>query len=401
MRRSADFFPANFLRRRAFVSAGIVAAGVALVVALALRMSGGGGGDKAVAVAKPALAVAVTSPRPEILPGRLSANGTIMAWQEASIGTEANGLRLATVNVDVGDTVRRGQILAVFDSGTVAAELAQSRAAVAEAEAAHAEAEDNARRGRRLETSGAMSQQQFHRYLTAELTARARLSATQAALQLQEVRLAQTQVSAPDDGVISASSATVGAVPAAGQELFRLIRRGRLEWRAEVAAFDLAKLRPGQVAHVTPVGGETIEGILRKVAPTVDTQTRNGLVYVGLPFTASARAGMFARGEFDLGTYRTMTLPQSAVLLRDGFSYVMRIGSDSKVEQTQVTTGRRVGDRIEIAGGLGASARVVASGGAFLGDGDLVRVVDDPKASEGGEPVSDGAIPVPRGGASR
>src|SRR3546814_21156386 len=56
---------------------------------------------------------------------------------------------------------------------------------------------------------------------------------------------------APDDGVISARSATVGAVLPAGQELFRLIRRGRLEWHAEVAASDLAKLKSGQIAHVT------------------------------------------------------------------------------------------------------------------------------------------------------
>jgi RND family efflux transporter MFP subunit len=363
---------------RAFVAAEVSVVVVTVTIALTMHAfrGGAGAGDVAVAVAKPALTVAVTTPRPEMLPIRISANGTIVAWQEASIGTEANGLRLTTVNVNVGDVVRRGQVLAAFDADTVTAELAHSRAAVAEAEAALAEATDNAERTHGLQTTGAMSAQQIHQYVIAERTARARLEAAHAAGRTQQLRLAQTQVLASDDGVISARSATVGAVLPAGQELFRLIRRGRLEWRAEVAASDLATVKPGQVAHVTPAGGETIDGTLRMVAPTVDTQTRNGLVYVDLPLDAPARAGMFARGEFDIGTGRMMTLPQSAVLLRDGFSYVMRLASDSTVMQTKVTIGRRVGDRIEITGGIEASARVVASGGAFLGDGDLVRVVE-------------------------
>lgn len=358
----------------------VVTAVLAVIVALAKQRPGSPTADDRIAVAKPELAVAAITPEPTVLSVAAAANGNIMAWQEASIGTEVDGLRLADVKVNVGDVVRRGQVLAVFASETVAAELAQSRATVAEAEAALAGATDNARRAAELQTTGALSAQQIRQYITAERTAQARLEAAQAAETMQQLRLAQTRVRAPDDGVISARSATVGAVLPAGQELFRLIRRGRLEWRAEVAAPDLAKLKPGQVARVTPVGGETIEGRLRMVAPTIDMQTRNGLVYVDLPPGAPAQVGMFARGEFEIGTNRVMTLPQSAVLLRDGFAYVMRvmrIGPDSKVVQTKVTTGQRVGDRIEIIGGIEASAPVVASGGAFLGDGDLVRVVDE------------------------
>ena len=83
-----------------------------------------------------------------------------------------------------------------------------------------------------------------------------------------------------------------------------------------------------------------------------------------------------ARGEFEVGSGSGLTLPQSAVLLRDGFSYVLRVGADSKVTQVKVGTGRRVGERIEITGGLPADARVVAAGGGFLADGDTVRVVE-------------------------
>lgn len=134
-------------------------------------------------------------------------------------------------------------------------------------------------------------------------------------------------------------------------------------------------LAPGQPVHVT-TGDQAIAGKLRVISPAVDLQTRTGLAYVDLPHTTQLRAGMFARGYFDLGKATTMTLPQSAVLLRDGFSYVLRIGPESKVSQTKVTVGRRAGDRIEITSGLDPAERVVASGGSFLGDGDLVRVVE-------------------------
>ncbi len=362
--------------RLLLVATPIAVALTALVVTLAVHAADKPADKNTAAPAKPALTVTVTTPQASTVPLRIAANGNVAAWQEASIGTEANGLRLAEVRVNVGDVVKRGQVLATFAADTIAAELAQTRAAVAEAEATLAEASANAQRARELQATGALSAQAINQYLTAERTAQARLEAQRAAAKTQQLRLAQTQVLAPDNGVISARSATVGAVLPAGQELFRLIRGGRLEWRAEVAAADLAQLKPGFAAAVTPAGGTPIVGTVRMVAPTVDPATRNGIVYVDLPQPGTARAGMFARGEFAIGQAPGLSLPQSAVLLREGFSYVLQVGPDSKVRQVKVSTGRRWADRVEITGGLDKNVRVVASGGGFLGDGDLVRVVE-------------------------
>jgi RND family efflux transporter MFP subunit len=347
--------------------------------------------ERSLPAAKPALAVTVIRPQLATLPIRIPANGNIAAWQEASVGTQANGLRLTEVKVNVGDRVRRGQVLATFESAPVATELAHSRAGLAESEAALAEAAANAQRARDLQATGALSAQQINQYLTAERMALARQEAARAAARTQELRLAQTQVHAPDDGVISARSATVGAVLPVGQELFRLIRGSRLEWRAEVAAPHLARLGPGQRATVTPVGGEAILGTVRMVAPVVDTQTRNGLVYVDLPAGGTARAGMFARGEIEIGMGDpTLTLPQAAVLQRDGFDHVLRVGPDFRVLQTRVKLGRRVGDRVEILGGIDAASKVVATGGGFLGNGDRVNVVEGHAGpGRAGVPVTD------------
>lgn len=330
---------------------------------------------KAAGAQRSALTVSLVSPLSSDWPQRLAANGNIAAWQEAVIGAEATGLRLTDVLVNVGDRVKRGQLLAKLKDDTATAELAQTQAALVEAQAAAEEARANGDRARQMQSTGMVTGQQIQQWLTAEQTARARVDALKARLVVEQLRLAQTRVLAPDHGIISARSATVGAVVQPGQDLFRLIRGGRLEWRAEVPATELARVQPGTVVRVTPAGGIVIDGRVRIVAPTVDAQSRNGLVYVDLPSPGQARAGMFARGEFDLGVTRALTLPQSAVVLRDGFSFVARVSDQSKVALIKVATGRRVGDRIEIVSGLESNARVVASGGGFLSDGDTVRVV--------------------------
>ena len=98
--------------------------------------------------------------------------------------------------------------------------------------------------------------------------------------------------------------------------------------------------------------GAVLEGKVRMVAPTVDPQTRNGLVYVDLPATSRngipAKAGMFARGDFVLGQTDALTVPQQSVVVRDGFSYVFRLNQDQRVSQIKVQPGRRLGDRIEV-----------------------------------------------------
>ena len=343
--------------------------------------------NKSPATAKPSLTVSTAVPRRVELPVTLAANGNIAAWQEASVGAETGGQRLTDVKVNVGDRVRKGQVLATFAGDTLRAEAAQARAALAEAEAAAAEAAANAERARGLQTTGALSAAQINQYLTAEKTAQARVQAARASFEAQQVRVNQTQVVAPDDGVISSRTATVGAVVGSGTELFRLIRQGRLEWRAEVTSTELGRVKPGARAVVTAASGAQLEGRVRMIGPTVDPQTRAALVYVDLvkavpgPAEGSARAGMFARGEFELGRSPALTVPQQAVVLREGFSYVMRVNPDGRVTQVKVQTGRLVNGQVEIVSGLPADARVVASGGSFLNDGDLVRVVDAPGPS--------------------
>lgn len=339
-----------------------------------------GNKDKTAAPARAALTVSTVLPEQAEWPQRLTASGSIAAWQEAIVGSEIGGLRLTDVKVNVGDRVRKGQELARLQSDTVNAEREQTRASLAEVEAAFAEARGNADRARQVEASGALSAQQIAQYLTAELTASARVDVLKARLKADDLRLAQTRILSPDDGTITARSAMLGAVMQPGQELFRLIRRDRLEWRAELPAADLVRVKPGMSVSLTTASKGTVAGRVRMVGPTLEPQTRNGIVYVDLESGrgGGASAGMFASGEIEIGRGKVLALPQSAVLLRDGYSYVFRLGSDNRVIQTKVTAGQRSGDRVAITGGLETGMAVVASGVGFLADGDLVRVAPAP-----------------------
>ena len=343
------------------------------------KPAGGASGKADEAAAKPSLTVTVARPETSELAITLAANGNVAAWQEASIGSESNGLRLAEVRVNVGDVVKKGQVLATFSQETVQADVAQARASLAEAKATAADAAGNAARAKTLQATGALSQQQINQYQTSAQTAKARVEAAQAVLDAQRVRSRNTQVLAPDDGVISSRMATVGGVTAAGTELFRMIRKGRLEWRAEVTSAELGRIGVGTPAVITSAGGAQVKGKVRSIAPTVDPQTRAALVYVDMPNVlqnTGFKAGMFARGEFELGRSSAITVPQASVVPRDGFNNLLLLQPDNRVSQLKVETGRRIGDRIEIKTPLADDARVVVQGAGFLNDGDLVRVVD-------------------------
>lgn len=361
----------------------LVIALAAGAVVVALVLSGGNGKPSAdsaagAATPRPALTVTATVPVREEWPQALVANGNVVAWQEAVIGPEITGYRITEVLVDVGDRVKKGQLLARIASDTVASELAEAKASVAELEASASEAKGNAERARELREKGFYSAQLAAQYQTGGQTAAARLEAARARQRAAEVKMGKTGVLAPDDGIVSGRTAVVGSLTQNGQELFRLIRGGRLEWRAEVPSAMLARMAPGVVATLTGPGGERVSGTVRSVAPSVDPATRNGLVYVDLPADTAVKAGMFARGEFELGRSPALTVPQSAVVPREGFSYVFRLEAGDRVAQAKVQLGRRAGERVEVLDGLAADARIVASGAGFLADGDVVKVVAQP-----------------------
>jgi RND family efflux transporter MFP subunit len=314
------------------------------------------------APSQPSAALTVTAAVAEQTrwPAVLEASGAVTAWQEAVIGAQVAGLRLTAVRANVGDQVKRGQVLAVFDTDMLRADEARLKASTLQAEA-------NRQRALQLKGSGGISDQDVLQYVTQADVAKA---------QLENIRLQVRygQVTAPDDGVISARSATVGAVSGSGQELFRMIRQNRLEWRGEMTAAQMAKIKVGQAVALTLPDGALAKARVRQLAPGLDSQTRLGLVYADIEPGGSARAGMYATGRVTLAENAALTVPAASVIIRDGRSYVPKIAQEQRIALQAVVVGRRQGSAVEILSGIQPGERVAVEGAGFLNDGDLVRV---------------------------
>lgn len=335
-------------------------------------------------VSKATLSVEATTPASVQWPMTLVSNGSIYPWQEALVSAEISGLRIQQVLVEVGAQVSKGQPLVLLADETVKADLQKQLATVEKDKAALAEAKSNADRANEIKDSGALSAQKINEYVIALQTAKANLALSEAELENQRIRIRQTKVVAPDDGVVSERSANLGNVVSAGTELFKLIRQNRIEWRGEVNADQQAALHTGQAVSLTLAGGKTVAGKVRLISPVVDNNTRNALVYVDIPKN-SAKPGMYVQGKIDVGQQQGLAIPLSAVTYRDGFAYVFVLGDVnadgmSRITQRKVKTGRTLDEQIEVSNGVGAGAKLVLSGGAFLNDGDTVKVVTTAKA---------------------
>lgn len=326
------------------------------------------------------LTVSIVSPTSDTWPEVVQGSGPLAAWQEIIVSPDTGGLRIAELLVDVGASVKRGELLARLADDSLQADLRKQQAAVARAHAMLEQAVSNLQRAKIVEDSGALSAQKVEDYRISEATSRAELASAEAELDSIQLKLRQTRIVAVDDGIVSSKSAVLGNVVSAGTELFRLVRQGRVEWRPELDARQILRVQAGQSAHVTLPSGEQVDGRLRLVGPTLSTSTGRTTVYVSLPAGSPARPGMFASGAIEFAPRPAQTLPQTAVTLRDGRAYIYLLGPGDKVSSRPVTTGRRQGDRVEV-DGLPPDARVVADGGAFLSEGVKVTVVSAQKSS--------------------
>ena len=316
-------------------------------------------------------------------PEVIEANGSIAAWQEASVDTVVGGLRVSDVLVDVGDVVVRGQALVHFDLDTVRAAQAALRADLTQARAVAARADAELARAQELHDGGAVSKQDLLQARTQAATTHAQVAAAEAHLEAQDLQLKQAVIVAPDAGVIASRSVGLGAVEPAGQELFRLIRRNRLQWQGEVTAAQVSSVHTGQPVRIVLPDGTSATGHISRIAPSMNAQTRLGAVFADIDSGSAARAGMFAAARIELPSSPARVVPAVSVLVRDGRNVVaaIEIGRDGPVVSIRrVTVGRRLGDEVEITEGLNSGARVVARGANFLDEGDLVKLSDaDPK----------------------
>ena len=372
--------PGRRRSRRPVVIAVVLAIAVVAAVFVLRKPRDEADGSEAAIEARASREAALTVTTVELAPVELArtitVNGSIHAWQDVVIAPEVGGYRVAEVDVDVGDHVEKGQALVRLSSTLLEAEVATKQAVLKQRQAELINAQAALKRAKTLSSKDLLSEADLDQLSSDELAAQARLESAEADLETSQLRLKFTRVTAPDDGVITARTVTVGQIAQAGAEMLRLLRQGRIEWRGEVPEARLAELEPGQGVVVTTADGSDFRGRIRVVAPTVANLNRTGLVYVDLESNPQIRPGMFARGEIEIGRSMGYTVPLVSVVNSDGYSYVFVVRSDSTVERRRVETGAVRNSDIEITSGLTAGESIVGQGAGFLKDGDIVNVVE-------------------------
>jgi RND family efflux transporter MFP subunit len=386
------------LARGTIAYAGAIVLGVIAVAIAVVNMGHAPAAVEPPPPAGPAMTVTLAAVARANWDATLDASGAIEPWQEAVLGAQGAGLRLLEVRANVGDTVRRGQVLARFDAAALRAGLAELQAGLLRAEAEARQAATNRQRMQTLKGSGGISEQEVLQYETQADTSAAQVAVVRAQVESRRVQLDYAELRAPDDGIISARGATVGAVADSGAELFRLIRQGRLEWRGELTAAQLARIAPGQRVVLRLPDGSAASARVRQSAPRLDAESRMATVYADIDTGSGARAGMYAAGKVVLQQRQALIVPAASVVIRDGRSYVFKVGADAAqplaaARAVHVEVGRRQGDAVELLGSVAVGERVVVQGAGFLKDGDTVRVISTSPGARPGA-TADAAAPV-------
>lgn len=395
---------------------GVVA--VAAAAGTAYVYKSANSGDPASAAAKAPAAITTEVAAPVVSAARVTTQdfietalvtGSIVAREEIIVAPEVDGLRVLEVRAEEGDHVKKGDVLAIIVFEQLDALLAQNDASlarataaiataksqIAEAEAREAEAKAQLERARPLLRDKYLSESTFDTRESAAKTAAAQRLAAESGLRSAEAEKAQveaqrrellwrrgnTEVRAPEEGIISSRNARIGA-QASKDPMFKIIAKGEVELDAEASEFQLAKVKAGQQARIDVTGAGTLEGTVRLVSPEVNASTRLGRVRIFLGTNDQARIGAFARGVIETARSRNLAVPQSAVLFSEAGPTVQAIVND-KVETRSIEVGLAAQGLLEVKSGLAEGDLVVAKAGTFLRNGDAVRAsLPDAKVSE-------------------
>jgi HlyD family secretion protein len=341
----------------------------------------------------------------------VAVSGSLVPREEILVAPEVEGFRVQDLKADVGDRVKKGDVLAILVQESLDAQLAQSdaslaradaaiskaKSAIAEAEAHVAEANASFDRAKPLKNSGYLSASTYDQREAAAKSSQAQLVASHDGLKLSEAEKAQveaqrrellwrranTEVRAPADGLVSRRTARIGGMASGVAEpLFRIVLRSEVELDAEVIETELAKMSAGQKAKINVAGVGDVTGTVRLVSPEVDKTTRLGRVRIFLGDDVRLRIGSFARGTVDTAQGRGLAVPTSAVVF-DAEGAFVQVVRDGHVARSNIATGLISRGRVEVREGLAAGDIVVAKAGTFLRDGDAVRAITpDAKISE-------------------
>lgn len=359
----------------------LIIAGALLMLAIfaAYMMFGRGGNatdgaGSGNAASKQVPRVTVLVPGETSVTNLITATGTLGARREMPVGVVGEGGMVSRVWVEPGDWVRQGQVLASIERSVQSQEVNQLAANISVAQADARLAQSELDRASALVARGFISKADLDRKTATRDAARARVAVAQAQFGAGQARVGRLDIRAPASGLVLTRAVEPGQVVGAGSGvLFRLARDGEMELKAQLAEGDLARMREGFAATVTPVGTPTsFAGHIWQLSPVVDPQARQGVARIALAYNPALRPGGFATAEIVSGTIQAPLLPESAVQSDEKGNFVLIVGKGNKVERRDVKVGSVTSTGIPVLSGLTGKERVVLTAGAFLNPGETV-----------------------------
>lgn len=352
----------------------------------------------------------------------LTASGYLVARDEADVGADLSGYRIAKVLVDEGDLVQAGQPLAVMDDSLLRAQIAQQSALAAQQATLVRQAGAEAQRAMSLQGKGVLSEEAMQARMFKVEAARSAAQAQQAQLQDLEVRRAHLVIRAPVSGLVLERNVRLGDMSApSAPPMFRIARDSQIELMAQAPESDLYRINVGDPVDVTLADGAHVQGRVRLISDRIDQQTKLGSVRVALSlpddnsglrgrWTAKAglrgriggpdaqiadavleappeqsaktptlrpqlRVGAFATASFNGVTTDAPSVPEAAVRYDTDGASVMAVQPDNRVRKVQVKTGARGDGYVQLLQGPPPGTEVLLGAAAFVVDGEAVQPI--------------------------
>jgi RND family efflux transporter MFP subunit len=369
-----------------------------LAVALGVAGLGLGACARERARDKPARPVRVETVRTQGAAAGLRYSGTVVPEEQVALAFKVGGYVRQVMErqgpdgrvrpLQPGDAVARGAVLARIDEADYRERVNQAKAQLAEAEAALVRGRADAARAEALHTSRSLTRPELDAAVAARASAEARAEAARAQLAGAEIALRDASLVAPADMVVVSRNVEVASLAAAGTVGFVLADLARVKAVFGVPDTVVERVRKGQVLSLASDAlGATLTGTVTAIAPSADAESRVFQVEVTIPNSRrQLKPGMIVSVEVEREDEARipaglLTVSVDAIVKspREGGGFAVFLvegGRDSgRALSRDVRLGAIAGNRVAVAAGLDAGARVVISGASLLTDGDLVRVI--------------------------
>jgi RND family efflux transporter MFP subunit len=297
------------------------------------------------------------------LPLYESAVGTIRSVHETTIASKLLA-RVVEVNLKAGQNVHAGDVLVRLDDTDLRARLQQAKAAVASADAVHAQAVSDERRAAQLRKNNVVSAQEYEKNVTAVTSSAADLLRAQEAVKEMQAMLDWATVRSPLDGIVTDKKIDVGDMVTPGQVLLTLFDPKQMQLVASVRESLAYKLQVGQKIGVqVEVLKKICSGTVSEVVPEAQSASRTFQVKVTGPCPVGIYTGMFGRILIPLEEEQVLVIPRRAVR-KVGQLELVDVIENGHVNQRAIRTGRSIEDNVEVLSGLSENEEVVVPGSA-------------------------------------